>query len=681
MKVISYKNFTGSINQDLKRLSTISSVAYFVATLVLCGTIMFSYYTLRNILIEQSYLNDFGTSTSELRLTIRESSLYLSDLKQAKKQPKSESRLEQKITQQINTALLKIENLKEKTSFHLSQLQRFDYFDRFNTMFNNRPDNIWMKLDQYVARLKEVSAEKNYGMPGAELLWLPVEATAAKNGALGLSYETALNELQVITKDRANHLETTLKHLSMFSILIVLLEILLIFYPLKQHLGRVNTNLKTAHEKLYLQANYDQQTNLPNTSGISKQLSSPSMEAQYDSLMIVSILNIETISRIVGPTHFDEFFKQFSKKLAYALPADSMIFRAGDNEFGVVQKSVTYTNKPLDVFSLQRTLAGKIQVHNTIVYPEYKLGSADGAIKTDNLLIKIIDARLSAQHYNQAEPILPKYQSSMRLSIDDENLQIEKIRIAIQNKEFVPYYQIKVDAKTGKACGMEALCRWIDSAGHMTHPGGFIPLAEKSGLISEITWQLLDTIAADYKQWREHGLNPGRIAFNAAEMMLREADFVDRIKAVIIKTGTSQCPLDLEITENVALEFDSESIATALAAVRELGMKLALDDFGTGYASLSSIVNLDIDTIKVDRSFVQLISTSGDARNIVASIIKLCQQLEKKSVVEGVETEEEWAFCRDHGCDEIQGFLFHKPAPYEHVLCVLSDEQQLSKAS
>lgn len=681
MNVLNKKNITGSVNRDLNRFSKISSVAYLVATLVLCGTIIFSYYTLKRILVEQSHLNAFELSNNQLRITIQESSLYLSDLKQAREQKESESRLEQKVNHRLQSALVNIYELKTRTSQHLENLRDYTYYDEFFNMFNGPPDNIWQKLDQYVARLQEVSANGSGETAGAGLLWLPVEATAAKNGALGKSYQTALLDLQSIATERADHLATTHKNLSLISILIVLLELALIFIPLRRQLRKVNLNLQSAHKKLYLQANYDQQTGFPNTSGISKQLRSADSEKPYNSLIIVSIFDIENISNIVGPTLLDNFFKNFSHKLSQTFPEDSLIFRTGDNEFGIISHSSVSNTSSDYIESLQNKMAGKLSVQNAIIYPEFKLGSTTGRIHNENLQEKLIDARLSAQHYKPAEPVLPVYAPTMRSKIEEDSQQIERIRAGIKNNEFVPFYQIKVDSQTGLICGMEALCRWIDSDGTMHSPFSFIPLAEKSGLISEMTWQLLDTIANDYKKWCELGLSPGRVAFNAAELMLREGDFPERIKRILEKTGAEHCPIDLEITENVTLGAESDNISRSLAAAHDLGMKLALDDFGTGFASLSSIVSMDIDIIKVDQSFVRMISTSNDARNIVASIIKLCQQLEKKCVVEGVETEEEWEFCRELGCDEIQGYFFYKPAPFDSVVESLQHEQQLKEAS
>ena len=155
-----------------------------------------------------------------------------------------------------------------------------------------------------------------------------------------------------------------------------------------------------------------------------------------------------------------------------------------------------------------------------------------------------------------------------------------------------------------------------------------------------------------------------------------EADFEERIAKVVGKFGDTACPLDLEITESVALTSKAETIAVSIAAARNQGMRIALDDFGTGFASLSSIMTLEIDTIKIDRSFVSVLDTNEDSRNVVASIIQLCRQLNKKCVVEGVEKESEWLFCRDLACDEIQGYYFYKPENRQSVTCSLQEDQQ-----
>ena len=656
------------------------TAAYILATLILCSALIFSYFTLKNILTEQSRLNAFGSTTAELRTTIRDSTIYLSDLKVAKELPKSESRLEFKIEARLQTAVEEIQYLTKKTSLQLDELEEYTYYDDFNSMFNSAPDNIWIKLDQYIDRLIEVTNDHGYSAPGSELLWLPVEATAAKYGALGKSYESAVIRLQTIISERSAHLGSTHKSLTLLSLAIIALEISLIFLPLRKRLSKVNRNLVSAHKNLYVQANYDEQTGLPNTSGVLKTLQMSNAEKRYSCLSVISLENADSISRIVGPTALDIFFNEFVKQINQISSEANLVFRAGDSEFGILQVNDEDISNPESVRRLKNLLNRRLSVNNSVVHPKIRVGYTCTNITVDSFLNALIDARLSAQHYNHAENIIPRYEPLMRSSIEEENLLVEKIRVGLANHEFVPFYQIKVDAITGRACGMEALCRWKCSDGTTLSPFKFIPVAEKSGLITEITWQLLEQITNDYNAWIEQGLQPGRIAFNAADIFLRESDFSSRITDLVNLTTKSSCHLDLEITENVALGNDNEVIFNAIATARQLGMGIALDDFGTGYASLSSIVGLDVDIIKVDQSFVKMMSESDESKIIVQTLIYMCKQLNKKCVVEGVETKEEWEFCRDLGCDEIQGYFFHKPASFLDVLSVLAQEQSLKKA-
>lgn len=186
------------------------SAAYIVATLVLCSALIFSYFTLKRILTEQSRLSAFGTSTSELRTTLSVSNLYLTDLKAAKAEPDSESRLELKISSQMNGALGEIASLKREISDQLNSLKSYDYYEDFNDLFNKSPHNIWIKLDQYTSRLNEISKELSQSTPGSELLWLPVEATTARNGALSKSYNEAVHKLHTIITGRSDHLVPSL---------------------------------------------------------------------------------------------------------------------------------------------------------------------------------------------------------------------------------------------------------------------------------------------------------------------------------------------------------------------------------------------------------------------------------------------------------------------------------------
>jgi len=278
------KNNSFSINRDLSSLSRYTTIAYIIATLVLCCTILFSYITLKRILVEKSSLRSLQITTSELWTEVQDSSDYLADLKAARKQGKEQSQLVKKIAIRLNDSISGIEVLSEQTSEKLQLIKDYSYYERFNGMFSEQPLNISAKLEQYVKRLSEISAGST---SERDLLWLPVEATAAKSGVLGTSYVKALGELQDTIADRSNSLENTHLKLTLLSVAIVLLELLVIFFPLQRVLRRISHNLTKAHKKLNKQANYDEHTGLCNLSGMSKELPDNVYDSSYSGLLIV----------------------------------------------------------------------------------------------------------------------------------------------------------------------------------------------------------------------------------------------------------------------------------------------------------------------------------------------------------------------------------------------------------
>ncbi len=669
-----------TFGQDLSRLARYTTVAYVAATVVLCCAIIFSYFTLKRNLIEQSRLFAFSNSANQLRLSIRESSLYLSDLKLARKNKVPGSLIEDKITFHLDSSLDRIQNSKQQTEQHLQQLKPYHYYGYFNNIFNAQPDDIWLKLEQYLVRLKEISAQSGGESNGLEQLWLPVEVTAARKGSLAKSYEMAFERLLEIKSERSESLQSTHSKLTWIALFLIALEVLLIFLPLRHLLIKVNNKLLNAHQKLDYQASYDAETGLLNLAGVAKSLDIDDNAEGRGSMVVVSITNLEYIAQTTGPTALGIFFRQFVDKINQAFPGVYTVFRAGDNRYGVIYRE----NSPLVDSALlakvHQVLTERQGVKNVVIHPEIKMGMDIGFVNANNIENKTLNAQIASQSYDSLNVGIPVYDPSMRDAIEQENALIDRLKQALLNDEFVPYYQIKVHGESGLASGMEALCRWVKPDGQIVPPFQFIPTAEKSGLIAEITWVMLEKMASDYKYWCDSGLDPGRIAFNAAEMLLREPDYQQRMEKILAQTNSPQCPFDLEITENVAFTHQSDVITSNLEYSRNAGMRIALDDFGTGYASLSSVVELDVDTIKVDKSFVRAMSSDEDSKNIVLLIIKLCKQLNKKCVVEGVETEQEWDICRDAGCDEIQGFYFYKPAPAQDVFNSLQSEQLPRKA-
>jgi EAL domain-containing protein (putative c-di-GMP-specific phosphodiesterase class I) len=244
-------------------------------------------------------------------------------------------------------------------------------------------------------------------------------------------------------------------------------------------------------------------------------------------------------------------------------------------------------------------------------------------------------------------------QTDVLLDMRQREQGIKELRRAIDERQLVLFYQPKVNSRDGRIVGLEALVRWNHLTRGMIQPDAFIPLLEESGFIIEVGSWVLEQAAADFCIWTERGLAPLRVAVNVSQGALR-----------IGKAG--HAGIDIEITEDVIVD-DLDDCVRRLAAVRELGVRVAIDDFGTGYSSLRYLARLPIDTLKIDRSFVSMVTESPNDLAIVSAIIVLAHGLNLDVVAEGVETEEQRKFSRLLRCDQMQGFLFSKPVPKDDI--------------
>jgi EAL domain-containing protein (putative c-di-GMP-specific phosphodiesterase class I) len=244
-----------------------------------------------------------------------------------------------------------------------------------------------------------------------------------------------------------------------------------------------------------------------------------------------------------------------------------------------------------------------------------------------------------------------------------ERLALERdLRRALQGNELILHYQPKVDLVNGVLIGAEALVRWNHPELGVLSPARFIGIAEETGLIVPIGEWILRQACLQACQWREAGLGFKILSVNLSARQFRQRDLVQQVDKVLRGTGLPPECLDLELTESLMLENVEEYILR-LQALKDLGLQLSVDDFGTGYSSLSYLKRFPVDRLKIDKSFVRdIVSDSGDAA-IAQAVIRLGQILGMAVTAEGVETEEQLAFLRLHGCDEAQGYFFSPPLP------------------
>jgi EAL domain-containing protein (putative c-di-GMP-specific phosphodiesterase class I) len=248
----------------------------------------------------------------------------------------------------------------------------------------------------------------------------------------------------------------------------------------------------------------------------------------------------------------------------------------------------------------------------------------------------------------------------------------EGLRSALERQEFTLHYQPKVNLKTGKIIGAEALIRWTHPTRGLVSPAQFIPVAEDCGLILPISEWVLREACRQARAWKDAGLKLGTIAVNISAIEFRNENFLERINSVLSDTGLDPKSLELELTEGVLMKH-VDSTTFILAALRATGVSLAIDDFGTGYSSLSYLRKFPIDTLKIDQSFIRQITTSPDETSIVTAVIGIGRSLELRVVAEGVETEEQMLFLQAHDCEVAQGYYFGRPMPPQQFAILLKN--------
>lgn len=255
-----------------------------------------------------------------------------------------------------------------------------------------------------------------------------------------------------------------------------------------------------------------------------------------------------------------------------------------------------------------------------------------------------------------------------------KRLRLEaNLRRAVKEQEFVLYYQPKVEIKTGRIVGVEALVRWNSPVGFVS-PADFIPLAEETGLILPLGEWILEEVCRQLKQWHQFDDAPISMSYNLSVGQLADPNILAKLKGIIFKSGIDPQFLTIEITESLLIDNIDEKV-DLLHDLKRIGVKLSIDDFGTGYSSFSYLRQLPVDELKIDRSFVSEITTYKESQALVAAIIFLAKSLNMETVAEGIEKREELKFLHQQKCDQFQGYLFSPPVSSEQMLQLLKKSQ------
>ncbi len=279
---------------------------------------------------------------------------------------------------------------------------------------------------------------------------------------------------------------------------------------------------------------------------------------------------------------------------------------------------------------------------------------SDNRLSVDELVSQAnIALHQAVQHH--AEKIV-SYTSTLSQTLLDRVSMIKELKLAIENKELVPYFQPQFDLQTNELVGAEVLLRWLKPDGTLIPPFQFIPIAEKSRLIIPIGRLVLNEACRLNKLWQDQGLKPFRVAVNVSGVQFDEQSIVEEVQQALQSSGLDAKWLELEVTET-ALMSDIHEIVRKLTELRNLGLELAIDDFGTGYSSLNYLKQLPIHRLKIDQSFVRNVINNEDDQAIIETILNLGKTMKLKVLAEGVEGEAEEHYLKSLNCDEVQGFL------------------------
>jgi len=443
------------------------------------------------------------------------------------------------------------------------------------------------------------------------------------------------------------------------------------------------TKHKLANDELSYMAYYDSMTGLYNRNYFANELKDM-IEKAADDNSIVSVLffDIDDFRRIndsLGILAGDEIVQKFGNELrkltnenikASHFNGDIFCMAINNaNDGNLVEETVERIRKIVaNPFILSNGAEVLITVSIGIAgYPE----ASNDAMELISLAeIVMFRAKHLGRNITQYfdEPIIKEY-------IHDIELE-QRMEKAINSGEFFMYYQPQFDSNNKTLRGVEALVRWKDENGNIISPGKFIPIAEKNGIILKLGDFIINKSLSDYANWINKYGDIGLIlSINISAVQFKSKNFVNDFIRSINKYKISPSNIELEITESVFID-DMNDMIEKMNILREMGIRFSMDDFGTGFSSLSYLRQLPIDTLKIDKSFVDTVVTDGPTRTIAESIIDLSRKLGFDTIAEGVEEEVQYSLLKNIGCENIQGFYFGKPMDVADIETLYKESSQ-----
>jgi len=417
---------------------------------------------------------------------------------------------------------------------------------------------------------------------------------------------------------------------------------------------------KQTQERVSFLAHHDVLTGLPNRDVLQARLAQCIEEARPCAVIWVDLDHFKQMNDVHGHAMGDRILRTVAEKLKFELPAGTVVARFGGDEFVVLYENIQDSlqarlvgqqlrrllNRSIDLGDRHTTVGASVGV---AVYP-YDAASADDLLKNADLALHYAKAGGRGKCRVFTEALGQDRQRRMALSA--------QLRGAIENGDIQSFFQPLVNTRDLRVCGFETLGRWFHPEFGAVPPPEFVRLAEENGMIDALTDLMIHRAVEAARQWP----SDVRVSVNVSPIQLN-SEFVDRVRETVKASGLDPRRLELEVTEDVLIK-DFEQTASMFARLRSLGIQVAMDDFGAGYTSMGNLRRLNFERIKIDRIFTMDLPNHRRSAAIVRSMFVLARELNLDVTVEGVETQEQFAFLRDQGCTEVQGFLFSQAKPF-----------------
>ena len=430
------------------------------------------------------------------------------------------------------------------------------------------------------------------------------------------------------------------------------------------------TEEKNHAQKLKKTAYHDFMTGLPNRNQFNEEFPAFLMKAEFNStkvgVLIVDIDNMKYINDSQGHSAGDKILIDAAKVLSQFKNSNIIAYKHGDDEFLVI---IQNANTVDTIINSCDAIFEAFQLNNINVSCGLSVFPDDS--KDENDLLRYSDIAVHCakkQGKNQFQAFVPEMQKTFIQKLSIQN----KMTQAVLESKFKQVYQPQFDVKSNTLRGFEALIRWHDEELGDIPPSVFIPMAEECGLIIPIGNWVINTAFSTLKQWQTKYDFKGIISINLSPIQLKQPSIIDDIKNCLDKYQLSPNFIEIEITEGIMIDSMEDAISK-MKTLKDMGFKISLDDFGTGYSSLSYLQMLPLDTLKIDKSFINNItSKDGIQANITNSIIMMVSQMGLDTIAEGVEHDEQYELLKKFNCHIIQGFLCGKPMTEERCSAYLS---------